>query len=204
MCGITGFVNKKDNKDKIIKKMADKIAHRGPDGEGYYINDNVALAHRRLSIIDLSTGSQPMFNANKDLVIVFNGEIYNYLEIKDELKKDGFKFLNKSDTEVIINGYKKWGKKVVDHLRGMYAFAIYDIDKDELFMARDKWGIKPLYYAKFNDTFMFASEIKALLEHPDFKKELLIAITLGFVVFIFFLRKYNIKNEFAKVFLSYK
>ncbi|MBE6159016.1 MAG: asparagine synthase (glutamine-hydrolyzing) [Firmicutes bacterium] len=172
MCGITGFVNKKDNKDKIIKKMADKIAHRGPDGEGYYINDNVALAHRRLSIIDLSTGSQPMFNANKDLVIVFNGEIYNYLEIKDELKKDGYKFLNKSDTEVIINGYKKWGKKVVDHLRGMYAFAIYDIDKDELFMARDKWGIKPLYYAKFNDTFMFASEIKALLEHPDFKKEL--------------------------------
>ena len=172
MCGITGFVNKKDNKDKIIKKMADKIAHRGPDGEGYYINDNVALAHRRLSIIDLSTGSQPMFNANKDLVIVFNGEIYNYLEIKDELKKDGYKFLNKSDTEVIINGYKKWGKKVVDHLRGMYAFAIYDIKNDELFMARDKWGIKPLYYAKFNDTFMFASEIKALLEHPDFKKEL--------------------------------
>ncbi len=172
MCGITGFVNKKDNKDKIIKKMADKIAHRGPDGEGYYINDNVALAHRRLSIIDLSTGSQPMFNANKDLVIVFNGEIYNYLEIKDELKKDGYKFLNKSDTEVIINGYKKWGKKVVDHLRGMYAFAIYDIDKDELFMARDKWGIKPLYYAKFNDTFMFASEIKALLEHPDFNKQL--------------------------------
>ena len=172
MCGITGFVNKKDNKDKIIKKMADKIAHRGPDGEGYYINDNVALAHRRLSIIDLSTGSQPMFNANKDLVIVFNGEIYNYLEIKDELKKDGYKFLNKSDTEVIVNGYKKWGKKVVDHLRGMYAFAIYDIEKDELFMARDKWGIKPLYYAKFNDTFMFASEIKALLEHPDFNKEL--------------------------------
>ena len=172
MCGITGFVNKKDNKDKIIKKMADKIAHRGPDGEGYYINDNVALAHRRLSIIDLSTGSQPMFNANKDLVIVFNGEIYNYLEIKDELKKDGYKFLNKSDTEVIVNGYKKWGKKVVDHLRGMYAFAIYDIEKDELFMARDKWGIKPLYYAKFNDTFMFASEIKALLEHPDFNKKL--------------------------------
>ena len=172
MCGITGFVNKKDKKKEIIKKMADKIAHRGPDGEGYYINDNIALAHRRLSIIDLSTGSQPMFNKDKDLVIVFNGEIYNYLEIKDELKKDGYKFLNKSDTEVIINGYSKWGKNVVDHLRGMYAFAIYDIKKDELFMARDKWGIKPLYYAKFNDTFMFASEIKALLEHPDFDKQL--------------------------------
>lgn len=172
MCGIAGFYNKKDKKEEIIKKMADKIAHRGPDGEGYYINDKIALAHRRLSIIDLSTGGQPMFNKEKDLVIVFNGEIYNFLDIKKDLKKDGYKFLNKSDTEVIINGYKKWGKKVVDHLRGMYAFAIYDIKNDELFMARDKWGIKPLYYAKFNDTFMFASEIKALLEHPDFDKKL--------------------------------
>ena len=183
MCGITGYVNNKNNKDKIIKDMADKIAHRGPDGEGYYINDKVALAHRRLSIIDLSTGSQPMFNEDKSLVIVFNGEIYNYLEIKAELKKDGYKFLNKSDTEVIINGYKKWGKKVVDHLRGMYAFAIYDILNDELFMARDKWGIKPLYYAKFDDTFMFASEIKALMAHPDFKKELNESILSAYLCF---------------------
>lgn len=183
MCGITGYVNNKNNKDKIIKDMADKIAHRGPDGEGYYINDKVALAHRRLSIIDLSTGSQPMFNEDKSLVIVFNGEIYNYLEIKAELKKDGYKFLNKSDTEVIINGYKKWGKKVVDHLRGMYAFVIYDILNDELFMARDKWGIKPLYYAKFDDTFMFASEIKALMAHPDFKKELNESILSAYLCF---------------------
>ena len=95
MCGITGFYNKKDKKEEIIKKMADKIAHRGPDGEGYYINDKIALAHRRLSIIDLSTGGQPMFNKEKDLVIVFNGEIYNFLDIKKELKKDGYKFLNK-------------------------------------------------------------------------------------------------------------
>lgn len=172
MCGITGFVNNKDNKKEIIKKMADKIAHRGPDGEGYYIDDNIALAHRRLAIIDLTTGQQPMYNKDKSLVIVFNGEIYNFLEIKDELKKKGYTFENKSDTETIIYGYQEWGEDVVNHLRGMYSFAIYDIKNKKLFMARDKWGIKPLYYGIFNNTFMFGSEIKSFLEHPDFKKEL--------------------------------
>ena len=183
MCGITGFVNNKDNKKEIIKKMADKIAHRGPDGEGYYIDDNIALAHRRLSIIDLSTGTQPMYDKDKSLVIVFNGEIYNFLELKKELKAKGYKFQNKSDTESIIYGYKEWGKNVVDHLRGMYAFAIYDIKNKELFMARDKWGIKPLYYANFNDTFMFGSEIKALIEHPDFEKNLNTDILSAYLCF---------------------
>ena len=172
MCGITGFINKTENKKEIIKKMADKIKHRGPDGEGYYTDDLIALAHRRLAIIDLSSGNQPMYNEDKTLVIVFNGEIYNYLEIKKELKELGYKFKNKSDTEVIINGYEEWGEKVVNHLRGMFAFAIWDIKKQELFLARDKWGIKPLYYCTFNDTFMFASEIKSFLAHPDFQKEL--------------------------------
>ena len=183
MCGITGFINKKDNKQDIIKKMADKIAHRGPDGEGYYIDEDIALAHRRLAIIDLSTGNQPMFNKDKSLVIVFNGEIYNFLELKKELKDKGYKFQNKSDTEVIINGYQEWGKKIVNHLRGMFAFAIWDIKNKELFMARDKWGIKPLYYASFNDTFMFASEIKALLEHPDFDKKLNTDILSAYLCF---------------------
>ena len=172
MCGITGFINNKDNKKEIIKKMADRIAHRGPDGEGYYIDENIAMAHRRLAIIDLNTGQQPMYNNDKSLVIVFNGEIYNFLEIKDELKKLGYSFENKSDTETIIYGYQEWGEDVVNHLRGMYAFALYDINNKKLFMARDKWGIKPLYYCKFNDTFMFASEIKSFLEHPDFEKKL--------------------------------
>ena len=183
MCGITGFVNKQDNKKEIIKKMADKIAHRGPDGEGYYIDEDIALAHRRLAIIDLSTGNQPMYNKDKSLVIVFNGEIYNYLEIKDELKKKGYSFENKSDTEVIINGYQEWGNDVVNHLRGMYAFAIYDINNKKLFMARDKWGIKPLYYCNFNNTFMFSSEIKAFLEHPDFIKELNTDILSAYLCF---------------------
>lgn len=183
MCGITGFINKQDNKKEIIKKMADKIAHRGPDGEGYYIDEDIALAHRRLAIIDLSTGNQPMYNKDKSLVIVFNGEIYNYLEIKDELKKKGYSFENKSDTEVIINGYQEWKEDVVNHLRGMYAFAIYDIKNKKLFMARDKWGIKPLYYCNFNNTFMFSSEIKAFLEHPDFIKELNTDILSAYLCF---------------------
>ena len=173
MCGIAGFVNKNiKNKDEVIKKMADRIKYRGPDGEGYFIDDDVALAHRRLSIIDLSTGSQPMYNEDNSIVIVFNGEIYNFVELKDELKGKGHKFKNKSDTEVIIHGYEEWGKNVVEHLRGMFAFAIWDQNTKTLFMARDHFGIKPLYYAKFNDTLMFASEIKAFLDHPDFKKEL--------------------------------
>ena len=183
MCGITGFINNKEDKKDIIKKMADKIAHRGPDGEGYYVDKNVALAHRRLAIIDLNTGSQPMYNKDKSLVIVFNGEIYNFLEIKDELKKKGYTFESKSDTEVIIYGYQEWGDDVVNHLRGMYAFALYDINNEKLFMARDKWGIKPLYYGMFNDTFMFGSEIKSFLEHPDFKKELNTDILSAYLCF---------------------
>lgn len=172
MCGITGFINKKDNKDKIIHDMADMIKHRGPDGEGYFIDDNCALAHRRLSIIDLSTGGQPMYNEDKSMVIVFNGEIYNYIELKDQLKKAGHKFKNKSDTEVLIHGYEEWGTELTHHLRGMFAFAIWDSNKKEMFMARDGWGIKPLYYCQFNGTFMFGSEIKAFLANPDFTKVL--------------------------------
>lgn len=172
MCGIVGFIDKSKNKKKIIKKMSDKIIHRGPDSEGFYLDDNVALAHRRLSIIDLSSGTQPMYNEDKSIVIVFNGEIYNYIELRAELKKKKHKFATQCDTEVLLHGYEEWGCELPKKLRGMFAFAIYDINKKEMFLARDNFGIKPLYYATFNDTFMFASEIKSLLEHPEFKKEL--------------------------------
>ena len=172
MCGITGFINKDSNKDQIIKKMADRIKHRGPDGEGYYIDDDIALAHRRLSIIDLSTGNQPMYNEDENIVVIFNGEIYNYIELKDELKKLGHTFKTKSDTEVLVHGYEEWHKDLPNHLRGMFAFAIWNKDTKELFMARDHFGIKPLYYGVFDNTFMFGSEIKAFLDHPSFKKEL--------------------------------
>ena len=172
MCGIAGIVTKDKNKDKIIKKMSKRIIHRGPDGEGYYVDDTIALAHRRLSIIDLEGGSQPIYNETKDVVVVFNGEIYNYIELKAELKKMGHKFKTNSDTEVLVHGYEAWHYDLPKHLRGMFAFAIYDIKEKELYLARDNFGIKPLYYTKMDDTFMFASEIKAFLDVPSFKKEL--------------------------------
>lgn len=169
MCGIVGLVTKKE-KENTIKLMNDRIKHRGPDGDGYFIDGDVALGHRRLSIIDLSSGDQPMFNEDGSVVTVFNGEIYNYQELKEELIALGHDFKTKSDTEVLVHGYEEWHTDLPKHLRGMFAFAIYDKNKNEVFLARDNFGIKPLYYAKMNDTFMFASEIKAFLDVPDFEK----------------------------------
>ena len=168
MCGIVGFVGKNNNKDKIIESMTNKLIHRGPDDFGYYIDKYCALGHRRLSIIDLNTGKQPITDGK--YTIAFNGEIYNFLELKEELKKK-YTFKTKSDTEVVLKGYEEWGTDVLKKLRGMFGIAIWDSKKKELFLARDQWGIKPLYYYKNNGTFMFSSEIKALLEHPDFVKE---------------------------------
>lgn len=170
MCGICGIIRKGDNKD-IIKKMNDRIMHRGPDGEGYYIDGDVAFGHRRLSIIDLSTGDQPIYNEDSSVVTVYNGEIYNYLELRSELESLGHEFKTKSDTEVLVHGYEEWHTDLPKHLRGMFAFAIYDKNRNEIFLARDNFGIKPLYYANMNDSFMFASEIKSFLDVPDFKKE---------------------------------
>lgn len=169
MCGIVGLVTKKE-KENTIKLMSDRIKHRGPDGDGYFIDGDVALGHRRLSIIDLSTGDQPMFNEDGSVVTVFNGEIYNYQELKEELIALGHDFKTKSDTEVLVHGYEEWHTDLPKHLRGMFAFAIYDKNKNEVFLARDNFGIKPLYFAKMNDTFVFASEIKAFLDVPDFEK----------------------------------
>ena len=170
MCGICGIIRKGDNKD-IIKKMNDRIIHRGPDGEGYYIDGDVAFGHRRLSIIDLSTGDQPIYNEDNSVVTVYNGEIYNYLELRSELESLGHEFKTKSDTEVLVHGYEEWHTDLPKYLRGMFAFAIHDKTRNEIFLARDNFGIKPLYYAKMNDSFMFASEIKSFLDVPDFKKE---------------------------------
>lgn len=170
MCGICGIIRKGDNKD-IIKKMNDRIMHRGPDGEGYYIDGDVAFGHRRLSIIDLSTGDQPIYNEDNSVVTVYNGEIYNYVELRSELESLGHEFKTKSDTEVLVHGYEEWHTDLPKHLRGMFAFAIYDKNRNEIFLARDNFGIKPLYYAKMNDSFMFASEIKSFLDVPAFKKE---------------------------------
>ncbi len=174
MCGFTGFINKKNKKEKekIIKDMNDTIIHRGPDGEGYYVDDNIAMGFRRLSIIDLKGGDQPLYNENKDLVINFNGEIYNFQELKEELIKCGHKFKTKSDTEVIIHGYEEYGYDIVNKLRGMFAFVIWDIKNEKLFGARDYFGIKPFYYYLNEDKFIYGSEIKSFIKCPEFEKEM--------------------------------
>lgn len=173
MCGIVGFTNDIDNSNAVLSKMMDRIRHRGPDAEGKYIDDGIALGHRRLSIIDVSSqGDQPIFNEDKSMVIVFNGEIYNYSEIRQELVSKGHIFRTNTDTEVLIHGYEQYGEKILDRLRGMFSFVIWDKNKKELFGARDFFGIKPLYYAVMDKTFMFGSEIKSFLEHPNFKKEI--------------------------------
>ncbi len=174
MCGIVGFIDKRDKKEKkeIIKKMADRIKHRGPDDEGYFVEEDIALGHRRLSILDLSkSGAQPLFNEDKTLVVIFNGEIYNYESLKEELIKKGHVFKTKTDTEVLLHGYEEYQEKLFPRLRGMFAFVLYDRNKKELIGVRDHFGIKPFYYYKNKDTFFFSSEIKSFLEHPDFQKQ---------------------------------
>ena len=172
MCGIVGFVNDKGNKEAIIKPMMDRIIHRGPSSSGEYIDDHVALGFRRLSIIDLEGGTQPIYNEDDTKIIIFNGEIYNFRPLREELIEKGHVFKTEADTEVILHGYEEWGADVCKKLRGMFAFAIWDNEKNELFGARDHFGIKPYYYAQMNGTFMFGSEIKSFLDHPDFNKEL--------------------------------
>jgi asparagine synthase (glutamine-hydrolysing) len=170
MCGINGIISKKDNKKKFIKEMNDKIIHRGPNAEGIYTDEFVALGQRRLSIIDLDGGDQPIYNEDKSILIIYNGEVYNYQELKEELINHEFK--TKTDTEVLIHAYEEWGYDFVKKLRGMFSLCIYDKNKEQLFIARDQFGIKPLYYYRSDDVFLFGSEIKSFLVHPDFKKEL--------------------------------
>lgn len=174
MCGITGFIDKtpKKKKETIINRMMDRIIHRGPDSSGKYIDDEVALGFRRLSIIDLKSGDQPIYNEDKTMVITFNGEIYNFQELRKELEEKGHTFKTNADTEVIIHGYEEYHKDIVKKLRGMFAFVIWDIEKKEMFGARDHFGIKPFYYYKSDDVFIYGSEIKSFLDHPNFKKEL--------------------------------
>ena len=171
MCGFAGFVGSVEDREQVLENMMNTIIHRGPDSEGKYVDEDAALGFRRLSIIDLSSvGDQPLYNENRSMVLVFNGEIYNYQELRKELVEAGHVFVSNTDSETLIHGYEQWGEKLVERLRGMYAFAIWDTKKKKLFAARDIFGIKPLYYAQMNGTLMFASEIKAFMEHPRFDK----------------------------------
>ncbi|MBQ0084382.1 MAG: asparagine synthase (glutamine-hydrolyzing) [Clostridiales bacterium] len=173
MCGFVGFTNQINDDGTVLEKMMNKIVHRGPDADGKYVDPNIAFGFRRLSIIDLADGNQPMFNEDGSLVVVFNGEIYNHLELREKLLKAGHKFkTSHSDTEVLLHGYEEYGEELPQMLRGMFAFMIFNKADGSLFGARDMFGIKPLYYAFMNGSFIFGSEIKAFLEHPSFKKEL--------------------------------
>lgn len=185
MCGIVGLISKEKDKKKTIKKMADRIAHRGPDAENYYVDKEIALGHRRLSIIDLESGTQPMYNEDKNLVIVFNGEIYNYKDLQKELEEAGHTFKTNCDTEVLIHGYEAWEKDLPTHLRGMFSFAIWDIKEKKLFCARDFFGIKPFYYYQKDDVFLFSSEIKSFLEHSKFEKKINRDLLAPFLTFSF-------------------
>lgn len=172
MCGITGTVNFDGSpvQEKVLQDMTDVIRHRGPDGEGIYVDGNVGFGHRRLAILDLSeAGKQPMASPDGRYVITYNGEIYNFGELRDELKKKSYSFRSQSDTEVLLYAYIEWGTSVLDRLNGMFAFCIWDRVKRSLFLARDRYGIKPLYYFMNNNVFMFSSEIKAFHAHPDFR-----------------------------------
>ncbi len=175
MCGICGVLNfdSAGPVDRsVIERMNDQIHHRGPDDDGYFVSGNVAMAMRRLSIIDLATGQQPISNEDGSISIVFNGEIYNYRELRTELQARGHVFATRSDTETIVHLYEEHGRERVQHLRGMFAFAIWDAKKRRLLLARDRLGIKPLYFCRAPDRLLFGSEIKALLAHPDVEAEL--------------------------------
>ncbi|MCF6212482.1 MAG: asparagine synthase (glutamine-hydrolyzing) [Flavobacteriaceae bacterium] len=175
MCGISGIINSDSSKicDKnILEKVTHAVAHRGPDGYGFWTHNNIGFGHRRLSIIDLKAGNQPMQAFDNKLSITFNGEIYNYLDLKKELQKRGYAFKTNSDTEVILVGYKHWGKAIVNHLRGMFSFAIADMKNREVFIVRDHFGIKPLLYYRGTDFCMFGSEIQQFHKHPQFKKDI--------------------------------
>ncbi len=184
MCGIIGFTNHIQNADSVLESMMEKIRHRGPDAGGKYIDDDIALGHRRLSIIDVSEqGNQPLYNDDRSLVLIFNGEIYNYREIREELTALGYNFRTQTDSEVLIHGYEEYGTGLLEKLRGMFSFVIWDVKQKRLFGARDFFGIKPMYYAQMDGTFIFGSEIKSFLPHPAFKKELNTAALESYLTF---------------------
>ncbi len=177
MCGFIGFTGELEHRKEVIRAMADKIIHRGPDMEGYYVSrelgrDSVTLGFRRLSIIDLADGAQPMYNEDESVVCVFNGEIYNFNELREELTALGHVFKTRCDTETVVHGYEQWGESLPEHLRGMFAFVIHDMKTDTVFGARDHFGIKPFYYTLTEKgNIIFGSEIKSFTAHPDFKPQ---------------------------------
>src|SRR5262245_6340926 len=175
MCGIAGIVfsdQAPPEVEGIIHRMTSALRHRGPDDCGYHVDRRAAFGHRRLSIIDLKSGHQPIYNEDGTVCVVFNGEIYNFEEVRDRLLAAGHAFRTNSDTETIVHAYEQWGERCVEQLRGMFAFAIRDLRNDSIFLARDRFGKKPLFYASYHGQFVFASEMKALLIDPDLDRDI--------------------------------
>lgn len=170
MCGICGFTGQLENKADVIRNMTEVITHRGPDSDGFFTDDNISMGFRRLSIIDLSQGHQPIYNEDKTLVLTFNGEIYNYRQLRKELVAAGHKFYTDADSEVLVHGFEQWQEDMLPRLRGMFGFAIYNTKDNSIFIARDFFGIKPMHYTTIGNDFVYASEIKSILEHPKFEK----------------------------------
>lgn len=172
MCGFCGFTGQIVDREQYLREMTEKITHRGPDSDGYYMDDCLAMGFRRLSIIDLEAASQPLYNEDKSLVLMFNGEIYNYQDLRAELIELGHTFATSGDGETLLHGYEQWGADLLPRLRGMFGFAIWNVAEQTLFIARDYFGIKPMHYTRLADgRVVFGSEIKSILCHPDVKKE---------------------------------
>lgn len=171
MCGIAGFMGQVENRADVIRNMTEVITHRGPDSDGFFTDDNISMGFRRLSIIDLGAGHQPIYNEDKSLVLTFNGEIYNYKDLRKELIAKGHKFYTDTDSEVLVHGFEEWKEDMLPKLRGMFGFAIYNTKNNSLFIARDFFGIKPMHYTQIGNDFVYASEIKSILEYPKFEKK---------------------------------
>lgn len=189
MCGIAGFLSTRGELEqhesiRLLKRMSDQIRHRGPDGEGQLVDGPCAMAHRRLAIIDLNERAlQPMRTADGQLTLIFNGEIYNFQSLREELEARGCAFRTRSDSEVLLHGYRVWGEDLPSRLRGMFAFAIYDRDTRSVFLARDRFGKKPLYYTHTDSAVVFGSEIKSLLRHPEVRREIDLQATHDYLTF---------------------
>ena len=171
MCGIAGFMGQVENRADVIRNMTEVITRRGPDSDGFFTDDNISMGFRRLSIIDLGAGHQPIYNEDKSLVLTFNGEIYNYKDLRKELIAKGHKFYTDTDSEVLVHGFEEWKEDMLPKLRGMFGFAIYNTKDNSLFIARDFFGIKPMHYTQIGNDFVYASEIKSILEYPKFEKK---------------------------------
>ena len=191
MCGLCGFTGELVDRETYLRQMTEKIIHRGPDSDGFYTDADIAMGFRRLSIIDLGAGNQPLYNEDKTLVLTFNGEIYNYKALRAELLEKGHIFVTESDSEVLLHGFEEWGEELLPRLRGMFGFAIWNTEKKELFLARDPFGIKPMHYTRLADgRLVYGSEIKSILTHPDVKKEFNPAALDGYLSF-----QYSVPDE---------